>query len=296
LAAASLAPPAAAWTAVVNLMAFVGLPAFAVGHVADRERRARSEVERLNAELTGTLTRLRAAQENLVEAERMATVGKLSLKVAHEVRNPIAAIQLNAELLGDMVEGRVSEDGTEATALITAIRDQVSALDALTEEYLAFARFPRPQFEEDSVNDMVSAVAEFVRPLAARQGIAVKVATDSTVPPMEIDRTLLRQAVLNLVKNGMEAVSQGGSLTLTTVCMGDTVEIAVSDSGLGISPEVGRRLFEQFFTTKPQGTGLGLSISRQIVEEHGGKIRWHSAPGAGATFTMTVPVQRAAHG
>jgi two-component system NtrC family sensor kinase len=113
---------------------------------------------------------------------------------------------------------------------------------------------------------------------------------------MEIDRTLLRQAVLNLVKNGMEAVSQGGSLMLTTACMGDTVEIAISDSGAGISPEVGRRLFEQFFTTKPQGTGLGLSISRQIVEEHGGKIRWHSAPGAGATFTMTVPVQRAAHG
>ena len=295
-AAASLAPPAAAWTAVVNLMAFVGLPAFAVGHVADRERRARSEVERLNAELTGTLTRLRAAQEKLVEAERMATVGRLSLKVAHEVRNPIAAIGLNAELLGDMVQGRVSEDGTEATALVTAIRDQVGALDALTEEYLAFARFPRPQFEEDSVNDMVSAVAEFVRPLAARQGIAVKVATDPTVPPMEIDRTLLRQAVLNLVKNGMEAVSQGGSLTLTTACMGDTVEIAITDSGAGISPEVGRRLFEQFFTTKPQGTGLGLSISRQIVEEHGGKIRWHSAPGAGATFTMTVPVQKAAHG
>jgi len=278
-AAASLAPPAAAWTAVVNLMTFVGLPAFAVGHVADRERRARSEVELLNAELTGTLTRLRAAQEELVEAERMATVGKLSLKVAHEVRNPIAAIGLNAELLGDMVQGRVSEDGTEATALVTAIRDQVGALDALTEEYLA----------------LVSAVAEFVRPLAARQGIAVKVVTDATVPPMEIDRTLLRQAVLNLVKNGMEAVSQGGSLMLTTACMGDTVEIAISDSGAGISPEVGRRLFEQFFTTKPQGTGLGLSISRQIVEEHGGKIRWHSAPGAGATFTMTVPVQKAAH-
>ena len=294
-AAASLALPAATWTAVLILMALVGLPAFALGHVADRERRARSEVERLNAELTGTLTRLRAAQEELVEAERMATVGRLSLKVAHEVRNPIAAIELNAELLGDMVQGRVSEDGTEATALVGAIRDQVAALDALTEEYLAFARFPRPQFEEDSVNDMVSAVAEFVRPLATRQGIGVKVATDPSVPPMEIDRTLLRQAVLNLVKNGMEAVSRGGTLTLTTSRVGETVEISISDTGPGISPEVGRRLFEQFFTTKPQGTGLGLSISRQIVEEHGGRIRWLSTPGAGATFTMALPIKKAAH-
>jgi signal transduction histidine kinase len=292
--AARLAPPAAAWTAVAILMGQLGLPAFALGHVADRERRARSEVERLNAELTGTLTRLRSAQEELVEAERMATVGRLSLKVAHEVRNPIAAIGLNAELLGDMVQGRVSEDGTEATTLVGAIREQVTALDALTEEYLAFARFPRPQFEEDSVNDMVSAVAEFFRPLAARQGIEVKVATDPAVPPMEIDRTLLRQAVVNLVKNAFEAVSQGGTVTLTTARVDETVEIAVADSGPGIAPEVGRRLFEQFFTTKPQGTGLGLSISRQIVEEHGGKIRWQSAPGEGATFTMALPIQKAA--
>jgi signal transduction histidine kinase len=293
--AARLAPPDVTWTAVAILMGQLGLPAFALGHVADRERRARAEVERLNAELTGTLTRLQAAQEELVEAERMATVGRLSLKVAHEVRNPIAAIELNAELLGEMVHGRVSEDGTEATALVTAIRDQVVALDALTEEYLAFARFPRPQFEEDSVNDMVVAVAEFVRPLASRQQVEVRVATDPTVPPMEIDRTLLRQAVLNLLKNGLEAVSQGGTLTLTTRHVDDSVEIAIADTGPGIGPEVGRRLFEQFFTTKPQGTGLGLAISRQIVEEHGGKIRWTSTPGQGAIFTMSLPIKKAAH-
>ena len=293
--AARMAPPDAAWTAVAILMGQLGLPAFALGHVADRERRARAEVERLNAEVTGTLTRLQAAQEELVEAERMATVGRLSLKVAHEVRNPIAAIELNAELLGEMVHGRVSEDGTEATALVSAIRDQVVALDALTEEYLAFARFPRPQFEEDSVNDMVVALAEFVRPLASRQQVEVKVDTDPTVPPMEIDRTLLRQAVLNLVKNGLEALSQGGVLTLTTRHADDTVEIAIADTGPGIAPEVGRRLFEQFFTTKPQGTGLGLAVSRQIVEEHGGKIRWSSTPGEGAVFIMSLPVRRAAH-
>jgi signal transduction histidine kinase len=194
------------------------------------------------------------------------------------------------------VQERVSEDGTEATALVGAIREQVAALDALTEEYLAFARFPRPQFEEDSVNDMVGAVAEFFRPLATRQGIEVKVATDPAVPPMEIDRTLLRQAVVNLVKNAFEAVSQGGTVTLTTSRVDDTVEISVADSGPGIAPEVGRRIFEQFFTTKPQGTGLGLAISRQILEEHGGKIRWHSVPGSGATFTMTLPIRKAAHG
>src|SRR6266567_1563793 len=237
-AAAVLTPPWVGWNAVLILIGLVGLPALAVGMVANRERRARVEVERLNAELAGTLTRLQAAQDKLVDAERMATVGRLSLKIAHEVRNPIAAIGLNAELLGDIVgEGRGPEM-EDAGSLVGAIREQVAALDALTEEYLAFARFPRAQFEEDSVNDMVRAVVDFVRPLAARQEIGVIVTTDPAVPPMEIDRTLLRQAVLNLIKNGIEAVSKGGTLTVTTRRLDDTVEIAVSDTGPGIAPEV----------------------------------------------------------
>jgi len=295
-AAAALAPPWVPWTSVGLLSGLVGLPAFALGHVAERERRARAEVERLNAELMGTLTRLRAAQEELVVAERMATVGRLSLKVAHEVRNPISAIELNAEMLGDIVRERSGPDMEEASTLVGAIRDQVNTLDALTDEYLAFARFPRPHFEEESVNEMVVGLVEFIRPVATRQGIEVDVKTDPTIPPMTIDRTLLRQAVLNLIKNGLEALMQGGVLSVSTRQADDAVVIAVSDTGPGIQPEVGRRLFEQFFTTKPQGTGLGLHISRQIIEEHGGEIRWSSEPGSGTTFTVHLPIKRAERG
>jgi len=291
-AAAALAADWVGWNAVIILIGLVGLPALAVGMVANRERRARAEVERLNAELTGTLTRLQGAQAELVVAERMATVGKLSLKVAHEVRNPIAAIELNAELVGDLVKERGGADMEEAATLVTAIREQVNALDAITEEYLAFARFPRPQYDEDSVNEMVAALVEFVRPVAARQGSTVEATTDQTVPPMAIDRTLLRQSILNLVKNGLEALGRGGKLTVSTRRVDDHVEIAIQDTGAGIASDVGKRLFEQFFTTKPQGTGLGLYISRQIIEEHGGTLRWESAPGAGTTFTATLPIKR----
>jgi len=291
-AAAALAADWVGWNAVIILIGLVGLPALAVGMVANRERRARAEVERLNAELTGTLTRLQGAQAELVVAERMDTVGKLSLKVAHEVRNPIAAIELNAELVGDLVKERGGADMEEAATLVTAIREQVNALDAITEEYLAFARFPRPQYDEDSVNEMVAALVEFVRPVAARQGSTVEATTDQTVPPMAIDRTLLRQSILNLVKNGLEALGRGGKLTVSTRRVDDQVEIAIQDTGAGIASDVGKRLFEQFFTTKPQGTGLGLYISRQIIEEHGGTLRWESAPGAGTTFTATLPIKR----
>lgn len=291
--AAALVPPWVGWPSVASLSVLVGLPAVSLGHVAERERRSREEVERLNAELKGTLTRLQAAQHELLVSERMATVGRLSLKVAHEVRNPISAIELNAEMLQEIIRGPSDQDMEEAAGLVAAIRDQVNALDALTEEYLAFARFPRPQFEEESVNHLIEELAEFVRPVASRQGLVVRVETDPAVPMMEIDRALLRQAILNLVKNGFEAMSRGGEMTIATRLSGEALEIAVSDSGQGISAEVAQRLFESFFTTKPQGTGLGLGIARQITEEHGGELHWANEPGRGVTFTIRLPVKRA---
>ncbi|MBI1735574.1 MAG: hypothetical protein HYR51_10400 [Candidatus Rokubacteria bacterium] len=290
--AASLVPPWVGWPSVVSLAALVGLPAVSLGHVAERERRAREEVERLNLELKGTLTRLQEAQTELLVSERMATVGRLSLKVAHEVRNPISAIELNAEMLQDIVGGQPGADMEEAEHLVAAIRDQVSALDALTEEYLAFARFPRPQFEEESVNELVDELAEFVRPVATRQGLSVRVETDPAVPTMEIDRGLLRQAILNLVKNAFEALSRGGVVTIRSRLDGETVEVAVSDTGPGITTAVAQRLFEPFFTTKPQGTGLGLGIARQITEEHHGELRWQNGPERGVTFTIRLPLKR----
>ncbi len=290
-----LVPPWVGWTPGILLAGMFGLPSMTLGLVADRERRARGEVERLNTKLTGTLNRLQSAQEELLVAERMATVGRLSLKVAHEVRNPISAIELNAEILQDIVRARPGQDPDEADALVSAIRDQVRTLDALTEEYLTFARFPRPHFEEESINGLVEEVGEFVRPVATRQGLHMRVATAVSVPVMEIDRGLLRQAILNLLKNGLEALSRGHELTLASRRDGDAVEISVSDDGPGISDDVARRLFEPFFTTKPQGTGLGLSIARQITEEHGGELRWENRSGGGACFTLRLPIKRVAH-
>jgi signal transduction histidine kinase len=291
-----LVPPWVGWSPHLMLVALAGLPAVTLGLVADRERRARGEVERLNDELTGTLSRLQTAQQELVVAERMATVGRLSLRIAHEVRNPISAIELNAEMLEDIVRERDDLDMKEAAGLVAAIRDQVTTLDALTEEYLAFARFPRPHFEEESINHLVQELADFVRPVATRQGLTIRVEVDPNVPIMEIDRGLLRQAVLNLVKNGLETLSSGGELTITSRFDGEAVEIAVSDTGGGISQDVGPRLFEQFFTTKPQGTGLGLSITRQIAEEHGGAVTWENRAPLGATFTIRLPIKRVKDG
>jgi signal transduction histidine kinase len=178
---------------------------------------------------------------------------------------------------------------------VAAIRDQVNTLDGLTEEYLTFARFPSPHFEDDSVNHLVDELASFVRPVATRQGLTIHVDIDPAVPMIELDRGLLRQAVLNLVKNGLEALSQGGELTIRSRFDGEHVEVEVGDTGGGIPAEVAERLFQPFFTTKPQGTGLGLSIARQITEEHGGQLRWANGAGGGALFTIRLPVKRVIH-
>ncbi len=138
-------------------------------------------------------------------------------------------------------------------------------------------------------------LAEFVRPLATRQGLTVRTETDRTMPMMEIDRGLLRQAILNLVKNAMEALSRGGEIVLTSDMQGEHVDISVADTGPGIDAQVARNLFEPFFTTKTQGTGLGLSIARQFSEEHGGGLSWRNRPGGGAMFTIRLPIKRAVH-
>jgi signal transduction histidine kinase len=225
----------------------------------------------------------------------MATVGRLSLKVAHEVRNPIAAIGLNAELLGDIVQDHPGAQRNEAIGLVGSIREQVSALDALTEEYLAFARFPKAQFEEDSVNDMVRAVTEFVRPLAGRQGTTVSVATDDTIPAMEIDRSLLRQAVLNLIKNGLEAASQGGTLSVTTRRLDDSVELSVSDTGPASHRTSGRVSSSSSSPRSPRGRASGSPSRGRSWRSTAGPSDGPARRERGRPFTITLPIKEAEH-
>jgi signal transduction histidine kinase len=165
-----------------------------------------------------------------------------------------------------------------------------------TDEYRVAARQPRPRFEEDSLNDLVTEVVGFLRPLAERQGVRLGLDLDPAVPAFRFDRDLLKQALRNLMKNGLEALPRGGRIDVRTGCEGDTAVIAVSDDGPGIAPEVAGRLFEPFFTTKPRGTGLGLSLAREVAREHGGELTWMSKPGAGTEFLLRLGLKGLAHG
>jgi signal transduction histidine kinase len=261
----------------------LGLLGLALGHVATQERTARTRAERLRREVEATMARL-------VRAERLAAVGRLSAKMAHEIRNPLGAITLNVDMLGDLVGDCPGPAMGEARELLRGIREELGALTTLTEEYLIAGRLPRPRLAEDSLNDLVQEMVEFTRPVAERQGVRLTLDLDASLPLVAFDREMIRQVLRNLAKNSLEALPRGGHLHFRTRRDEDTAAIAVIDDGPGISADTASRLFEPFFTTKARGTGLGLSIARQIAGDHGGELTWSSTPGAGATFSVRLPL------
>ena len=278
-----LAQPPDSWPHVGSHGVVLGIVALALGHIAARERAARASVERLNQELN-------AAMARLARAEQLATVGRLSAKIAHEVRNPVGAISLNVDMLEEIIRGVTGPAAGEAHEVFGGIRREVRALAELTDEYLVAARLPRPRLEKDSLNELVTELLDFLRPVAARQHINFVVRLDESLPSLPFDRTMLRQALRNLIRNAMEVLPTGGRIEVSTGRAGPDATITVADNGPGIAPDAAGRLFEPFFTTKPGGTGLGLSITEEIVRAHGGGISWASQPGAGTRFVVRLPV------
>jgi two-component system, NtrC family, sensor kinase len=238
-------------------------------------------------------------ERELVRSERLAAVGKMAAMITHEVRNPLSSIALNTELLEDELDER----NLEAKELCRAITREVDRLTALTEEYLAFARLPRPKLAVEQANDVVGAVAGFVREDLMARGVALEVALAPELPLALLDAAQLRQCLLNLIRNATEAVAGRPSprVALTTRKgpgngVGATIEIEVADNGPGIAPEVHARLFDPFVSTKQGGTGLGLALTQQIIRDHDGELRVASQPDRGATFTVVLPRARAAPG
>jgi len=223
------------------------------------------------------------------EAERLAAVGKMAAMITHEVRNPLSSIGLNTELLEEELGGGPSE----AKDLLRAIHHEVDRLTAITEEYLAFARLPKPKLAYEAVNPMVGALAAFVREDLAAKKVALAIDLSDGDPIALIDAAQLRQCLINLVRNATEAVvAKGkGTVTLRTRRGGTRVLIEVEDDGIGIPADVLPRLFDPFFSTKEGGSGLGLALTQQIVKDHGGDLTVDSTVGKGTVFRVAVPAR-----
>jgi PAS domain S-box-containing protein len=238
------------------------------------------------------ITERKRLQQELIRSEKLSAIGKLSAHVAHEVRNPLSSIRLNLELLREEFDGGEKADLNEAKVLLQAIHTEVDVLTRFTDEYLQFARLPQLHLEELDLGELAEELAAFLEEEAARRGITIRARAESEVPPIQADASKLRQVLLNLVRNAIEAMPGGGSIELVLRRREEAAELTVVDNGPGIASELLPRIFEPFFTTKEGGTGLGLALSLQILHEHGGHLECSSAPGQGAAFTLTLPLER----
>ncbi len=219
--------------------------------------------------------------------ERLATVGEMAAGMAHEIRNPLASIVASADLLTD--EPDRSADG-EGRVLLGILKTEARRINRLLTDFLTFARPRTLRLARTDVNAVVRGIAELVRTHPKNGGrVAVRTALDEGLPVLEADADLIEQALLNIAINGLEAMPEGGALTLVTGRVEEGVEVAVADTGAGIDEADRNRIFEPFHTTKAEGTGLGLAITYRIVERHGGAIAIDSRPGEGTTIRVRLP-------
>jgi signal transduction histidine kinase len=232
---------------------------------------------------------LRAQGEALVRSERLAAIGRIAAQITHEIRNPLSSISLNAEELGERLRERPPEGGAAAAALCDAIVREVDRLAAVTEEYLRYARVPKPQVTRADLNETVRDLLDFVRPELVAAGVRLEQQLDGHLPEVAADVAQIRQLLLNLVRNAREAMPGGGSLFVSTRAQDGAALVEIRDTGPGIEPARLARIFDPFFTTKERGTGLGLALAQEIVQEHGGELTCASTPGQGTSFTLRLP-------
>ena len=226
---------------------------------------------------------LRTMEERLVQAERLATIGRFASQIAHEIRNPLSSISLNVELLEDELKG----SSEEARGLIRSVLRELDRLNDIVGEYLQFSRFPKPHLKRGRVDGVIQ---ELVQSFKAPAPVKVQVSLMPSSPEVWLDDGLLRQVLENLVRNAAESIEGDGVIRIETDVVDRFLLIRVKDTGQGIPPETQSKLFEPFFTTKAHGTGLGLATSQQIIFEHNGHLLVESQPGKGSTFTTLLPL------
>jgi two-component system, NtrC family, sensor histidine kinase HydH len=242
-------------------------------------------------ELVSDVTERERLQARLTEAERLAAAGELAAGVAHEIRNPLAAIVNATSLLGS--EESLTRE--ERAHTLSAVKKEARRLNRILSDFLVFARPREPKRLPADIRESVDHVAALIREDPGRaQRVEVEVAVAPDVPSFDFDADQIAQVLWNIALNGVEAIDGHGRLTITVGLRDPAVAIGIRDTGRGLSPDESRHVFDPFYSRKPGGTGLGLTIARRIVAAHGGRIEMESARGHGTQFTILLPLQEGA--
>jgi signal transduction histidine kinase len=251
------------------------------------------ENARLFEEARQSYRELREAQERSLRSEKMAVLGTFASGLAHEVRNPLNSIGLQLAVLDRRIGRCEPVLGKEMAELSGIIREEVKRLDGLVGDFLLFSRPDRVPYQSADLEQIIDEVIHLLRPEANAARVTIRREhRGERIPPARMDGEKMKQVVMNLLRNAVEAMPEGGVVTLESGLEDDRGRLVVRDTGPGLPP--GLDVFQLFVTTKPKGTGLGLSIVQQIVLQHGGDIEAAPGPpGQGACFTVTLPIPRA---
>jgi two-component system, NtrC family, sensor histidine kinase HydH len=271
---------------ILLIGALVAVLVTAVVEIQGRRRDyAAALVQERTASLRQAVTDLEQAQARLVRQEKMAAMGQLASTVGHELRNPLAVI-MNVLYLVETMPGAAASEAMRRH-LATA-RRETSAASLIVSDLLDYAAGRAPMAAPVHLDDLVTEALSVVPPPA---GVEV---VKHVEPDTEInaDRDQIRQVLLNLITNGYDSMPEGGVLDVSVRSAGDSAQIRVTDTGMGMDEETRSQIFVPFYTTKSRGIGLGLAVTKRVVEAHGGTITVRSTPSVGTSFTVTVPGAR----
>ena len=243
-------------------------------------------------EISRDITKEIKIQKSLMQQEKLASIGRLSAGVAHEINNPMTTILTSAMLLQE----DLAEDDPMRQELDLIANETIRCRKIVT-SLLNFARQSKPDKRPNDLNQTVNECILLTNKQAAFKDITISSYTKPEMPPVWFDKGQIEQAIINLILNAVEATPSGGSITLSTDCCDDKnrAKIDIKDTGEGIAEENLTKIFDPFFTTKTSGTGLGLAITHGIIEQHGGRIKVNSEPGKGTCFTIYLSISKEEH-
>ena len=232
------------------------------------------------------ITEYTAMEDRVLQSERLAAVGDTVAHIAHEIKNPLL-------IIGGFARQLLKAPGfdDQARRKLSIIAEEVSQLEEMVAAMRDFVRRPPTQKRPGQITAVVEEALELFQDTLKEHHIKVRRVEETPLPPVAFDPKQVHQVLINLFKNALEAMPTGGEITITSRVREDKVEISVTDTGVGMPPEVASNIFQPYFTTKEKGTGLGLAICQNIIAEHGGCIFADSAPGRGATFTIQLPLK-----
>jgi signal transduction histidine kinase len=255
----------------------------------ENERRARLEAEALLSDRVRSLyltkARLEEAQEELVRKERLATLGQLAGSVGHELRNPLG-VMTNAVYYLEAVLPSAPPDVVEYLAIL---RKQIHLSERIVGDLLGFSRNNAPRLERVSIADLV---AEQLSRADAPDGVRVERVIPDVLPDVMIDPVQIGQVLLNLIINALQAMEQGGTLTVRCAPDVDNLRVEVRDTGPGVPEQIRHKIFDPLFTTRARGIGLGLALSRSLAEANRGRLTLADSGGTGACFELELPLWR----